>query len=72
MIYYKIGDVVEITHLVCLDAKLGIKLGDIAKVVMVENHDDGSQMVGCYNPKWGHENVNGTRVMVRSQIRKVK
>ena len=35
MIYYKIGDVVEITRLVSLDAQLGIKLGILLKLLQL-------------------------------------
>lgn len=70
--YYKLGDVVEVEYLVAYDSKLGIKVGDVAKVVAVRNYPDGSQMVDCYNPKWIHEKLNGIREMTRSQLKKVK
>lgn len=72
MQYYKLGDIVEVVCLVSLDAKFGIKVGDVAKVVTVRNFADGSQMVDCYNPKWDHEKLNGIREMARGQLKKVK
>ncbi|QVG64214.1 hypothetical protein Herod_00150 [Acinetobacter phage Herod] len=72
MQYYQLGDVVEVVYLVACDSKLGVKVGDVAKVVTVRNYPDGSQMVDCYNPKWDHEKINGVREMTRSQLKKVK
>lgn len=72
MRYYKLGDVVEVVELVTYDSKLGIKVGDVAKVVAVRNYPNGAQIVSCYNPKWDHEKVNGVRGMTRSQLKKVK
>lgn len=70
--YYKVGDVVEVVELVGLDSKFGIQIGDVAKVITVQNFHDGSQMVDCYNPKWDHKEINGIRGMTRSQLKKVK
>lgn len=72
MQYYQLGDVVAVECLVAHDGKLGIKIGDVAKVIAVRNYADGAQMVDCYNPKWDHEKLNGVRQMVRSQLKKVK
>lgn len=72
MQYYRLGDVVEVEYLVALDNTLGIKIGDVAKVVKVVNYPDGAQMVDCYNPKWNHEKLNGVRQMTRGQLKKVK
>lgn len=72
MQYYQLGDVVEVEYLVAFDNKLGIKIGDVAKVVAVRNYPDGAQMVDCYNPKWDNEKINGVRQMTRSQLKKVK
>lgn len=71
MIWYSLGDVVEITELVSLDKELGIKVGDVGKVVNIINHPD-SQYIQCYNPKWDHVKLNGLRQVVTRQIRKVK
>lgn len=70
--YYKVGDVVEVECLVAHDSQLGIKIGDVAKVVAVINYPSGAQMVDCYNPKWNHEKLSGVRQMARSQLKRVK
>ncbi|QVG64040.1 hypothetical protein Mithridates_00153 [Acinetobacter phage Mithridates] len=62
-----VGDKVEILLLGGIDADLKIKVGDVAKVVLIENGD-----VYCYNPCWDfREGDNSMRYMMYRQMRKL-
>ncbi|MGQ1358435.1 hypothetical protein ACT414_18725 (plasmid) [Acinetobacter baumannii] len=62
-----VGDKVEILLLGGIDADLKIKVGDVAKVVLIENGD-----VYCYNPCWDfREGGNSMRYMMYRQMRKL-
>lgn len=62
-----VGDKVEILLLGGIDAELKIKVGDVAKVVLIRNGD-----VYCYNPCWDFERgSNSMRYMMYRQMRKL-
>lgn len=62
-----VGDKVEILLLGGIDAELKIKVGDVAKVVLIRNGD-----VYCYNPDWDFgEGATSMRYMMYLQMRKL-
>ena len=62
-----VGDKVEILRLGGIDAQLKIKVGDVAKVVLIQHGD-----VYCYNPCWEFEKgANSMRYMLSQQMRKL-
>lgn len=62
-----VGDKVEILLLYGTDAYLKIKVGDVAKIVLIK---DG--IVYCYNPCWDFgEGAISMRYMMYRQMRKL-
>ena len=68
---YSVGDKVEVVQLEGKDAVLNIKVGDVAKVTLVENFSNGRQYIECRNPEWDHEGAGGDRNMLSHQLEKV-
>lgn len=68
---YKVGDKVEVVKLEGKDGVLNIKVGDVAKVTLVENFSNGGQYIECRNPEWSYEGINNDRNMLSHQLKKV-
>lgn len=60
----KVGDKVEVVNPWNLDKRLGIQVGDVAKVVYV-----GNDHLRCNNPRWNLRSHESGRVMGLNQIR---
>lgn len=60
----KVGDKVEVVNPWDLDKRLGIKVGDVAKVVYV-----GNDHLRCNNPRWNIRDHEIGRVMGLNQIK---